>query len=139
MNALLQFGSQAKAWLELIAGGFAGSIFEGADGSFVWEFIFVTLILGGMAARATGKANASTWRPYTRTAFFIFLLGFAVRFLHFALFQRTLLQPQYFIVDEIILQGIAFWAYRAARASMMTRQYRWMFERVGSTGWVRRA
>ncbi len=138
MNEIMQLGSTVRAWLETFAGVFAGSVFEGDDGSFVWEFIFVTLILGGMAARATGRANATTWRPYTRTFIFIILLGFAVRFLHFALFQRTLLTPRFYIIDEIVLQGIALWAYRAARAGMMLRQYRWMFDRSGSTGWIRR-
>jgi hypothetical protein len=138
MNAIVQVGADVIHALETAAGVFAGSIFEGADGSFVWEFLFVTLILGGLAARATGRANAGTWRPYTLTFVYILLLGLAVRFLHFALFQRTLLSPHYYIIDEIVLQVIALWSYRATRAGQMTRQYRWMFQKSGSTGWIRR-
>jgi len=138
MNQIMQIGSTIRAWIETIAGIFAGSIYEGDDGTFVWEFILVTLILGGMAARSTGRANAGTWRPYTLTFVYIVLLGVAVRFLHFALFQRTLLSPRFFIIDEIFLQAIALWSYRATRAGQMTRQYRWMFEGVGTTGWSRR-
>jgi hypothetical protein len=139
MNQIMQFGSTVQEWIEKIAGIFAGSIYEGDSGAFVWEFILVTLILGGMAARSTGRANAGTWRPYTLTFIYILLLGLAVRFLHFALFQRTLLSPHYFVIDEIFLQVIALWSYRATRAGQMTRQYRWMFESVGTTGWSRRA
>jgi hypothetical protein len=139
MNQIMQYGSDARAWVETIFGIFADSVYEGTDGTFVWEFIFVTLILGGLAARATGRANAGTWRPYTLTFVYILLLGLAIRFLHFALFQRTLLSPHFYVIDEIFLQAIALWSYRATRAAQMTRQYRWMFEKSGSTGWVRRA
>jgi hypothetical protein len=139
MNQIMQYGSDARTWIETILGVFADGVYEGTDGSFVWEFIFVTLILGGFGARATGRANAGTWRPYTITFVYILILGLAVRFLHFALFQRTLLSPHYYIIDEIVLQAIALWSYRATRAAQMTRQYRWMFQKSGSTGWVRRA
>jgi hypothetical protein len=30
----------------------------------IWQFLFVTCLLGGWAAWMTGKACASTWRPY---------------------------------------------------------------------------
>jgi len=139
MNAILQIASTARSWLEIVAGVFAGTLFEGADGSYVWEFVFVTLILGGLAARSTGSANATTWRPYTLTFVYVLLLGLAVRFLHYALFKRTLLSLDFYLVDEVVLQLIALWSYRAKRAGQMTRQYRWMFERSGSTGWTRRA
>ena len=138
MNQMIELGNIIRSGLEAVAGVFAGTVYEGANGSFAWEFIFVTLILGGTAARSTGRANAGTWRPYTLTFIYIILLGFAVRFLHFALFQRTLLAPQYYVFDEIVLQFIALWSYRAARAGQMTRQYSWMFERSGSTTWHRR-
>jgi hypothetical protein len=139
MNQIMDYTTTAREWLETIVGVFAGGIYEGADGTYVWEFIFITLILGGMAARSTGRANAGKWSPYRLTFIYILLLGLAVRFLHFALFQRSLLSPHYYVIDEIFLQAIALWAFRGARAEQMTRQYRWMFDRTGSTGWLRRA
>lgn len=125
--------------VEGFAGIFAGTIFEGDSGSYVWEFIFVTLILGGSAARVTGSANAKTWRPYPQTVAYVLLLGLGVRFLHFALFQRSLLSIQFYAIDEIFLQAIAAYGFHKMRAGQMTRQYRWLFERSGSTSWVKRA
>ncbi len=125
--------------VEWAATPLAGSLFEGGDGSYVWEFLFVTVILGGMAARATGRANAATWRPMVQTVIYVIILGFAIRFLHFALFQRTLLSPQYYIVDEIVLQAMAAWSYTSTRAGQMATQYSWMFERSGLIGWRRRS
>jgi hypothetical protein len=139
MNQILQILYQAKMSIESVAGIFAGSIFEGDGGIYVWEFAFITLVLGGSAARVTGRANAKIWRPYYMTVAYILLLGLAVRFLHFALFQRTLLSIHYYVVDEIFLQAIAALAFQKMRASQMTRQYRWMFDRAGSRGWVKRA
>ena len=139
MNQILTTLSQIKGTIESVAAVFAGSLFEGDTGVYVWEFVFVTLILGGMAARATGRANASTWRPMIQSAAYVVLLGLAVRFLHFALFQRTLLSPYFYLVDEIILQFIAAWSYQATRAGQMATQYSWMFERSGFTGWRRKA
>lgn len=138
MDRIWEFITAARAAFEMVAGIFAGGIYEGADGSYVWEFLFVTVVIGGFAARATGRANAATWRPRRQTFFYVLLIGLAARFLHFALFQRTLLAPQYFIFDEIILQLIAAWSYSKTRAEQMATQYRWLFEKKGTLGWARR-
>ena len=139
MNQILSTFTQVVTTIEAAAGGFAGSLFEGDTGGHVWEFLFVTVILGGMAARATGRANAATWKPYVQTVAYVLLLGIAVRFLHFALFGRTLLSPYFYIIDELILQFLAAWSYKATRAEQMATQYSWMYERVGLTGWRRKA
>ena len=54
-------------------------------------FVFVTLILGGLGAYLTGRAIAITWRPLWTLVWFTFLLTFFIRFIHFALFDGTLL------------------------------------------------
>ena len=45
-----------------------------------FEIFFVTGIIGGLAAWATGRAIAETWRPYYQLVAYMLLLGAAVRF-----------------------------------------------------------
>jgi hypothetical protein len=61
-----------------------------------------------------------------------------VRFIHFALFEGTLLSPQYYAVDTIVCLIFGFLGYRVTRVSQMTTQYRWINQRAGLFGWVRR-
>ncbi len=72
----------------------------------VGVFILVTLILGGGAAALTGRAIASTWRPWWQVIAYSLILGAAVRFLHFSLFGGTLLSPHYYLGRQRILHGI---------------------------------
>ena len=58
-----------------------GILYEEAN---VWEFLFVTCLLGGGAAWMTGRACAQTWRPYSRLVLFLLGLGVGVRFIHHA-------------------------------------------------------
>ena len=39
----------------------SGFLYEEAN---IWEFFFITFILGGWAAWMTGRACAKTWRSY---------------------------------------------------------------------------
>ena len=66
-------------------------------------FLLVTVIMGGGAAFLAGRAIASTWRPWWHVAFYMLLLGAAVRFIHFALFEGTLLSPQFFAVRRQVV------------------------------------
>ena len=54
------------------------------------QVLFVTCLLGGGAAWATGRALADSWRPFGQAIVYLLLLGAAVRFAHFALFQGKL-------------------------------------------------
>jgi hypothetical protein len=56
-------------------------------------FVLVTVLMGGLAAWLTGRAIAQTWRPFWHLLIYIALLGAAVRFVHFALFEEPLLSP----------------------------------------------
>ena len=47
-------------------------------------------------------------------------------FIHFALFGGTLLSLHYYIVDSAICLAFGFVGFRAARASQMVSQYRWI-------------
>ena len=101
-------------------------------------FVLVTVIMGGGAAWLAGRAIASTWRPWWHVAFYMLILGLAVRFIHFALFEGTLLSPQFYAVDAVVCLIFGFLGYRATRAAQMTTQYGWINERGGFLRWARR-
>jgi len=100
-----------------------------------WLFLFLTVILGGAAAFQTGRAVAQTWRPLWLLLFYSMVIALAVRFLHYALFQETLVSLQFYIVDTLVCLIAAAIGYRLARASQMARRYRWAYERHGPFGW----
>ncbi len=104
----------------------------------IWLFILVTVIMGGWAAWMTGKAVAKTWGDVVALVAYVLLLGWAVRFIHFALFEGTLFSLRYYIVDTVILMAIAFAGWRHTRTGQMTTQYRWLYERTGPFSWKNR-
>ena len=57
------------------------------------QVVLVTGVIGGGAACLAGRAIAQTWRPFWHVVAYMLLLGAAVRFVHFALFEATLLSP----------------------------------------------
>jgi hypothetical protein len=98
-------------------------------------FLFVTVILGGAAAWATGRSCARTWRTPAVLFFYLALLGVAIRFIHFSVLGDTLVSPHYYLVDTIVLMVIGFFAYRYTRVSQMVTQYYWLHERAGPLSW----
>lgn len=86
-------------------------------------FLLVTVILGGGCAWLSARAIAQTWRPWWHLVLYMLVLGFAVRFVHFALFGGTLLSPYYYAVDSAILIAIALAGFRSTRRHQMARQY----------------
>ncbi|WP_457090045.1 DUF6867 family protein [Microvirga sp. P5_D2] len=102
-------------------------------------FLLITVIMGGWAAWMTGRAMALTWRHYWNLVLYLFILGAAVRFIHFALFDGTLLSIHYYAVDTIVLLIIGSLGFRYYRARQMTRQYRWLYERSGPFSWREKA
>ena len=105
----------------------------------IWLFLLITVIMGGWAAWMTGRAIALTWRPFGALIAYLFILGAAVRFIHFALFGGTLLSAHYYIIDAIVLLIIGSLGFRYYRARMMTSQYRWLYERTGLFSWREKA
>jgi hypothetical protein len=108
------------------------------EGSF-GVFLLVTVILGGGAAGLSGRAIAETWRPWWQVVAYSFILGCAVRFIHFSLFDGTLLSPHYYLVDSAVCMAFGFLGFRAARVAQMTAQYRWINEPHGPLRWRRKA
>jgi hypothetical protein len=95
--------------------------------------------MGGWLAWMSGRAIARTWKPAWQIVVYMLVLGLVVRFIHFALFEATLLTLHYYIVDTVILMAFGFAGWRYNRAAQMTTQYRWLYERTGPFGWKPRA
>jgi hypothetical protein len=86
-------------------------------------FLLVTVVLGGGAAWQAGRAVAQTWRPWWQGMLYMFILGAAVRFIHFALFDGTLLSLPAYGLDTAVAIGCAGLGFRTTRARQMARQY----------------
>jgi hypothetical protein len=108
-----------------------------ADESWV-AIVLMTGVLGGGAAWLTGSAIAQTWRPYWHALAYLALLGAAVRFFHFALFEATLLSVPSYLADTIYFFAIGSLAFRVTRTTQMVRQYPWLYERKSLTAWRER-
>jgi hypothetical protein len=113
-------------------------------GAFLYEeesfgvFVLVTVILGGGAAWLAGRAVAATWRSWWQVVFYSLILGGAVRFIHYALFNGTLLSLHYYVIDSAICVAAGFFGFRTKRAAQMVTQYRWINAPNGLLGWRRR-
>ena len=102
------------------------------------QVILVTGLIGGGAAFLAGRAIAQTWRPFWHAVGYMLLLGAAVRFVHFALFEATLLSPASYAVDTLYLLLVGALAWRMTRAGQMASQYYWLYERTGPLTWRER-
>ena len=101
-------------------------------------FLLVTVFLGGGAAWLTGRAIAATWRPWWQVPVYMLILGVAVRFFHYALFDGTFVSPYYYVVDTLICLLFGFLGFRLTRVRQMITQYGWINMRRGAFGWMRR-
>ena len=99
------------------------------------QVVFVTALIGGAAAWLAGRAIAQTWRPFWHVVLYMALLGAAVRFVHFALFEATLLSPLSYAADTLYLLVLGALAWRVTRAGQMATQYYWQYERTGLFTW----
>ena len=102
-------------------------------------FLLVSIVMGGAAAWASGKSIAQTWRPAWMVVPYMLILGFAVRFIHFALFDGTLLSGHYYVIDTLILLAAGALGFRYKRTQQMTTQYRWLYEKTGPFSWRERS
>ncbi|MBI4274779.1 MAG: hypothetical protein HY659_08785 [Rhizobiales bacterium] len=101
----------------------------------ILQVLLVTGVIGGGAAGLAGRAIAQTWRPYWHTVLYMILLGAAVRFVHFALFEADLLSLPSFIVDTGYLIAVSLLAFRITRTAQMVTQYPWLYARTGPLTW----
>jgi hypothetical protein len=103
------------------------------------QIVLVTGVLGGGAAFLAGRAIAQTWRPFWQLVLYMLPLGAAVRFVHFALFEGTLLSPLSYAADTLYLLLLGALAWRMTRAAQMATQYYWLYARTGPLTWRARA
>lgn len=101
-------------------------------------FLLVSIVLGGGASWLAGRAVARTWRPAWQVMVYALILGWAVRFIHFSLFDGTLLSLHYYLVDSAICMVTGFLGFRVARATQMVTQYSWIHEADGPMRWRRK-
>jgi len=99
------------------------------------QVALVTGVLGGGAAFLAGRAIAQTWRPFWNVLLYMAMLGAAVRFVHFALFDGTLISPASYTADTFYLIVAGSLAWRMTRAAQMATQYYWLYERTGPLTW----
>jgi hypothetical protein len=99
------------------------------------EFVIVTGVIGGGAAGLAGRAVANAWRPWWVAALWMLPLATGVRFLHFALFQATLLSPRFYLLDLAVLLVLALAGHRWARRRQITTRYAWLFCTASPFGW----
>ena len=108
------------------------------DENALWIFFLVSIVLGGGAALLAGRAIAKTWRPVWQVIAYSFILGIGVRFIHFSVFNGTLLSLHYYLVDTAVCVAFGLLGFRAARAAQMVTQYDWLMAPAGFLRWRRR-
>jgi hypothetical protein len=86
-------------------------------------FLLVTVVLGGGAAWLAGRAVAQTWRPWWQAILYMFVLGGAARFIHYALFDGALLSLSAYALDTAVAMGFAMAGFRTMRARQMATNY----------------
>ena len=91
-----------------------------------WDFVIVTLLLGGAAAFASGRAIADTWRPVWQLPLYMLPLAAGVRFVQFAVFKSPLLSGGRYLIDLAVLGILAAAGYLLTRRKQMARQYGWL-------------
>jgi len=102
-------------------------------------FLLVTIVLGGGAAWLAGRAIALTWRSWWQVVAYSLILGLAVRFIHFSLFNGTLLSLHYYLIDSPICLAFGILGFRVARVKQMVEHYHWLNEASGPLRWRRKA
>ena len=100
-----------------------------------WIFLIMTVVIGGGAAFLAGRALAGKWRPIWMPVAYMLLLGLALRFFHYALFEGALNSIHYYVTDTLVLIAAALLGYRLTRARQMTSQYPWLYERSSPFTW----
>ncbi len=67
-----------------------GALYQAGPNSLL-TFLFLTVLLGGAASLAAGRALAATWRPASHCVLYAAPIAAAIAFLHFALFEESVI------------------------------------------------
>ena len=90
-----------------------------------WIYLLVTLLLGATTAYVSGKSIAETWRPLWQALVYALVIGLAVRFIHFALFNEVFVSARNYAIDCVPLLAAAIAGFMLARRRQMRAQYGW--------------
>ena len=105
----------------------------------VLQIVLVSGVIGGGAAWLAGRAIARTWRPIWHVIAYMALLGAAVRFVHFALFEGNLMAVPAYTADTLFLGLVGSLAWRTTRTTQMVCQYNWLYRRTSPVSWRERS
>jgi hypothetical protein len=86
-------------------------------------FLGLSLIIGGAASFAAGRALATRWRPLWQALVYALLIAAMVRFLHYALFAEPLLSAQAYGLDFAAALGFTIAGFKLTRRRQMRQQY----------------
>lgn len=104
-------------------------------GSTIPVFVGVTVVLFGGAGWMAGRALATSWQPLGYVVPYGILMGFAARFLTYALFQGALLSWSGYVISTVVLIVVMAVAHRFYYTRQVVRQYPWMYERRWLFSW----
>jgi hypothetical protein len=96
---------------------------------------FLVLILGFWTAWRSGRAAAEGWNGYPSVIVYTLLLGVAMRFLHYALFQGPFLNPFYYVLDVVLLMVFSVAGFRIRRTRQMVQNYYWLYQANSVFSW----
>lgn len=113
-----------------------GILYEEAN---VFQFMMITVVIGGWTAWMAGKGVAETWGTMVNVIASTLLLGVGVRFVHHALFDGTMFALQYYVVDTIILCAFSILGFRYTRTNQMSEKYYWLYEKTGPFTWRKKS
>src|SRR5262249_49863278 len=103
------------------------------------QIVLITGLIGGGAAWLAARATAHPCGPFWHGIGVMAFLGAAVRFVHYALFEATLISPLSYAADTAFLLCVGCLAWRMTRTSQMVTQYSWLYERTSPVTWRDRA
>lgn len=96
------------------------------------------VLLGFWTAWRAGRAVADSWNNYPLVIIYSLLLGFAMRFLHHALFNGPMIDAFYYILDVVFLLIFATIGYRYRRTNQMVNNYYWLYEKTSPFSWKKK-
>jgi hypothetical protein len=102
------------------------------------RIVFISGLIGGGAAWLSGRAIARTWRPMWHVVGYMALLGLAVQFIHFALFDVDLAALLSYGLNTFYLAVVGCFGWRITRTTQMVTQYPWLYERMSPLTWRER-
>lgn len=88
-----------------------------------WIFLLISVVMGAGTSYISGRAVAATWRPFWHAVWYALVLGLAVRFIHFALYQEVMLSAKNYTIDCAILLVATAAGFRMTRNRQMHDQY----------------